>query len=194
MEYRVKVYGREITSSAHSLTDDEVDTIYEYMDEMEIDDINTIGDNIEDVLGIDYTHRELWSVSKPLDYETKTNFTVFTPEGVEILNFDVSDLEDVDDIYNDSNNFTGFPNDINENVLVLFEEKKGFIHEFNLISKDEPKVSDFTYTLSTIGTPESEWDLIQEVQFKGIDLNPSYDEKWVRRINYEIELHVDSGF
>ena len=36
MEYRVKVYGREITSSAHSLTDDEVDTIYEYMDEMEI--------------------------------------------------------------------------------------------------------------------------------------------------------------
>ena len=123
MEYRVKVYGREITSSAHSLTDDEVDTIYEYMDEMEIDDINTIGDNIEDVLGIDYTHRELWSVSKPLDYETKTNFTVFTLEGVEILNFDVSDLEDVDDIYNDSNNFTGFPNDINENVLVLFEEK-----------------------------------------------------------------------
>ncbi len=43
-------------------------------------------------------------------------------------------------------------------------------------------------------TPESEWDLIQEVQFKGIDLNPLYDEKWVRRINYEIELHVDSGF
>ena len=63
-----------------------------------------------------------------------------------------------------------------------------------IISKDEPKMSDFTYTLSTIGTPESEWDLIQEVQFKGIDLNPSYDEKWVRRINYEIELHVDSGF
>ena len=194
MEYRVKVYGREITSSANSLTDDEVDTIYEYMDEMEIDDINTIGDNIEDVLGNDYTHRELWSVSKPLDYETKTNFTVFTPEGVEILNFDVSDLEDVDDIYNDSNNFTGFPNDINENVLVLFEEKKGFIHEFNIISNDEPKISDFTYTLSTIETPESEWDLIQEVQFKGIDLNPLYDEKWVRRINYEIELHVDSGF
>ena len=40
MEYRVKVYGREITSSAHSLTDDEVDTIYDYMDEMEIDDVD----------------------------------------------------------------------------------------------------------------------------------------------------------
>lgn len=194
MEYRVKVYGREVISSAYSLTDDEVDTIYDYMDDMEIQDINTVGDNIGDVLGIDYTHREIWSASKPLDYETKTNFTVFNPEGVEILNFDVSELEDVDDIYNDSNNYTGFPDDLNENILVLFEEKKGFIHEFNIISNDEPKISDFTYTISSIETPESEWDLIQEVQFNGIDLTPSYDEKWVRRINYEVELHVIDTF
>ena len=113
---------------------------------------------------------------------------------MEILNFDVSELEDVDDIYNDSNNYTGFPDDLNENILVLFEEKKGFIHEFNIISNDEPKISDFTYTISSIETPESEWDLIQEVQFNGIDLTPSYDEKWVRRINYEVELHVIDTF
>ena len=67
MDYRVRIYGREVVSSAYSLTDDEVDTIYDYMDEMDIDDINVIGDSIEDVIGSDLTNRDIWSVSKPLD-------------------------------------------------------------------------------------------------------------------------------
>lgn len=189
MDYRVRIYGREVVSSAYSLTDDEVDTIYDYMDDMGIDDINVIGDGIGDVIGSDLTNRDIWSVSKPLEYEKKTTITVENSDGVEVLNFDISDIEDVDDIYNDSNNFDCFPTDLNENILVTFDEKKGFIHDHRFNSKEIPKVSDFTYTVSYINTPESELDFVQELQYQGIGLTPLYDEKWVRRVSYEMELH-----
>ncbi len=194
MSYRVRIYGREIVSSSYGLTNDEIDIIYDYMDDMGINDINIIGDSISDIIGSDLTNRDLWSVSKPLDYENKTTITVENSDGVEVLNFDISDIESIDDIYNDSNYFDCFPTDLNENILVTFEEKKGFIHDHRINSIDVPKKSDFTYTMSYISTPESEWDFVNELQYKGIGLNPIYDEKWVRRISYEIELHTREEF
>lgn len=192
--YTLKISGWELNASAHSLTHDEVDHVYDYQEEMGIDDLSEIGTGLEDIIdGYDPFDTNMWVISKPMDISDKTWFTVDDEDGNNILDFAINKIDEVnEDIildYDYPKPLQGYPEeDHNENILLYLEENKGLVCNFNFKSNTIPTIDDFTYESSCIETPDGDWDFVNKVFYKGKELDMEYDEQWVRGKALTVEL------
>jgi hypothetical protein len=67
------------------------------------------------------------------------------------------------------------------------DENKGGIFTLSLESDEVPKATDFTYSTGSIGTPEGDWDFINQIFFKGQPLTiDDYLDNWGKSSNVEI--------
>lgn len=191
--YKLKITGWELNGSAHNLTDEQVDDLDNYQDEMGIEDLSDIGYDLEDVLeGYDPFDTNMWNISKPLDISGKTWFTVEDSEGNNVLEFTINDIENIEDVdilheYETPNQ--GFPIEFdNENILLFMEENKGLVCDFTFLSDTTPVLEDFSYEPGCIETPDGDWDYVNKVFFKTGELEMEYEEQWVRGKSLTVEL------
>ena len=175
---KLRVHGWELTASAHSLTNQQVESLKEYQEENGHDDLSEMAWEIETVVE-DYEpfNTNMWVIDVPMDNDRLT-FILEDENEQEITTFNLDDMTDhyeVDENY-EGNNRNGYPEEGgDENILLFLEENKGVVYGFNLESEEVPTAKDFSYVRGSIDTPDGEWDFVDKVFFKGTELEVDFD-------------------
>ena len=186
MKYKLEMYGWELEASGHSLTDVQVEDIQNLMEENGVEELWEVRYDIEDE-GIiqDLYSPDMFQISKGLDNNTLW-FSIKDENDKEVLSFEESDMVEIDDMLGDDffnlsyPGYSAIPGQINDwggdnevvgNVLVIFDESKGGIAEFEHIESNEiPKAKDFAIQYGSIETPDAEWGFVNKVFYKGKEL------------------------
>ena len=176
-----------------SLTDEQVSKIKEFMNENGYENLWEARFELDQLLDIDIWDGELFHLSKAFDNGVM-NFVIEDEEGKEVLKFDIQDVESLDNVIDDYYTHNGFeeysalPNqDGPNNILLMIDENKGGLYYMNFESDDIPTPHDFTFTNGCIVTPEGDWDYIDKILFKGVELEiDDYLDNWGKSSNVEI--------
>ena len=176
--YKLRVHGWELNASAQSLTNEEVDNLKEYQEENGHDDLSEMAWEIETVVdGYEPFSTNMWVIDVPMDNDS-LSFILEDENEQEVTTFKLDDMTDhyeVDEDY-DGRNLNGYPQEGGEeNILLFLEENKGVVCGFNLESEEVPTAKDFSYIRGSIETPDGDWDFVDKVFFKGIELEVDYD-------------------
>jgi hypothetical protein len=128
----------------------------------------------------DLYNPDLFHVSRGLD-NSGLWFSLKDDKDNEVLRFEPSDMEDIYEMLGDSaddipyEGYLAIPgegkNENIDNILVVFDENKGGICEYEMFESDEvPTAKDFCVQHGDIATPDGDWDFISKVFYKGKDL------------------------
>ncbi len=176
MKYTLNCYGWQMEAIGKSLTDEQVSKIKEFMNENGYENLWEARFELDQLLDIDIWDGELFHLSKAFDNGVM-NFVIEDEEGKEVLKFDIQDVESLDNVIDDYYTHNGFeeysalPNqDGPNNILLMIDENKGGLYYMNFESDDIPTPHDFTFTNGCIVTPEGDWDYIDKILFKGVEL------------------------
>jgi len=112
--------------------------------------------------------------------------SVFYSIKIKKLMISRKNLEDFDEKF-EYRGYDAFPEGENKNIYLSIDENKGGIFTLSLESDEVPKATDFTYSTGSIGTPEGDWDFINQIFFKGQPLTiDDYLDNWGKTSNVEI--------
>lgn len=173
--------GLELRASGHSLKDSEVKILKDYQ-ESNKKDLYDIGDELETIFPkYDHTNTNMWSIHKGTNNESLT----FSIDGsISFTLKDVKKQPKIKDTVLESLPKKGLV----ENILLWIHESRGNICTYQIESSVEPKVSDFTVVEGVITTPDGDWNFIDKVMFKGVELKPTIttEEKTETRLTIEL--------
>ena len=176
MKYTLNCYGWQMEAIGKSLTDEQVLKIKEFMTENGYEKLWEARFELDGLLDIDIWDGELFHLSKAFDNGVM-HFVIEDEEGKEVLKFDIQDIlaldEVIDDYYthNSLEEYNAFPNkNGNNNVLLMVDENKGGLYYMNFESDDVPTAEDFTFMTGSIVTPEGDYDYIDKIFFKTVEL------------------------
>ena len=180
-KYKLEMYGWEVEATGHSLTDEQVKQIQDLMETNGYSELWESRNDLEEEGIIDDLYNpDLFHVSRGLD-NSGLWFSLKDDKDNEVLRFEPSDMEDIYEMLGDSaddipyEGYLAIPgegkNENIDNILVVIDENKGGICEYEMFESDEvPTAKDFCVQHGDIGTPEGDWDFISKVFYKGKDL------------------------
>ena len=181
MKYKLEMYGWEVEATGHSLTDEQVKQIQDLMETNGYSELWESRNDLEEEGIIDDLYNpDLFHVSRGLD-NSGLWFSLKDDKDNEVLRFEPSDMEDIYEMLGDSaddipyEGYLAIPgegkNENIDNILVVFDENKGGICEYEMFESDEvPTAKDFCVQHGDIATPDGDWDFISKVFYKGKDL------------------------
>ena len=193
IKYTLVIAGWELNASGHKLTNEEVEKLKNHMSENDIDDLSSMGFDIEEVLDYEVFDTNMWVMDKPLSNGTIL-FMLYKSDDMEtrILEFEEKDLTDHYEIDEDADygqTFNGFPLEgSEENIILWLEENKGWVCDFEFESDEIPTAKDFSTIGGCIETPDGDWDFIDKVFFKGKELEMDFNHQETRGKSLTIEL------
>ena len=194
-KYQLLVNGYGLDGSAHTLTDEEVQTILSFkekeghktLDEMYMD----LPEILEDY---DRYMTNYWVTTTAIDSERLHFVLVDEQENVvwdvkqdEMDRF-MENFEYPENADDHIKEIDAYPHEGKENILLVYETVKGTMFGFNIESDEQPKPSDFAVTGQSMETPNYEEQLIDKVFFKGQELERNYDEEhfWGKSLTVEL--------
>lgn len=181
MKYKLEMYGWEVEATGHSLTDEQVKQIQDLMETNGYSELWESRNDLEEEGIIDDLYNpDLFHVSRGLD-NSGLWFSLKDDKDNEVLRFEPSDMEDIYEMLGDSaddipyEGYLAIPgegkNENIDNILVVIDENKGGICEYEMFESDElPTAKDFCVQHGDIATPDGDWDFISKVFYKGKDL------------------------
>lgn len=179
VNYVLHVYGWEVEALAHSLTNEQVISIQELMEQNGYEELWECRYDIENEGIIDDLYNpNLFHISKTLNNGT-TWFKVYdeNEENV-ILEFETKDMGNYYDLIGDDDvieekypyeNYLVIPEYMNsvDNILFVADENKGGVVQLKFNSNEIPSSNDFCALEGMIETPEGDWDFISNYFYKG---------------------------
>ena len=178
-KYRLELYGWDVETVGHSITDKQVEQIQSLMKEQGHDEVWEVRHDLEDYAQIDlpdWWSPDLWHETKPLDNSALRCYLYDEDNKETIWDFHemLSAWEVVGDDKADELNevICAIPEYLKDvdNVLCSFDENKGCLQEYTFESDTIPTPKDFYYTNNCIETQEGDWDVIDRIFFKGEEL------------------------
>ena len=198
-KYKLEMYGWEVESTGHSITDEQVKSIEDLIKTKGVDELWEVRFDLEDE-GIieDLYNPDLWHVSRASD-NGGLWFVVNDENGKEVLTFNGEDMNDFYEVLGDDaddvpyEGYLAIPGEGDkskvENIFVTFDENKGGVAEFEPFESDTvPTAKDFCYQSGDIGTPEGDWDFVSKVFFRGKELDV-YDNLDNRGKSSTVEIY-----
>lgn len=167
--YTIEVRGWELTASAFSLNQEQIEKLKSLMESHQGYDLHEYYDEIEDELDIYFNEGNLFNLSKPF-FNSDTWFIITDENDKVVDTFDIggfSDIEDVLDTYEFEDEYVAIPDEDNKGILLTTEESKGGLYYFYVESENVPKPEDFAIMPNSIDTPIGDYDLIDSFYFKG---------------------------
>ena len=173
-KYTINTYGWSLEAICKSITDEQVQTIREKMDEEGYSELHELRFDLDELLNLDFWDGEIFHKTEAFDNGTM-HFEIIDEEGNKVSEFgigEISSLYDVIEDYDDKYEFRGY-NAIPEynvpptNLYLSVDENKGGIYSFTVESDTVPVATDFTVSSGTIDTPDGEYDFIDQIFFKG---------------------------
>ena len=202
-KYKLEMYGWEVEATGHSLTDEQVKQIQDLMETNGYSELWESRNDLEEEGIIDDLYNpDLFHVSRGLD-NSGLWFSLKDDKDNEVLRFEPSDMEDIYEMLGDSaddipyEGYLAIPgegkNENIDNILVVFDENKGGICEYEMFESDEvPTAKDFCVQHGDIATPDGDWDFISKVFYKGKDLEV-YDHLDNRGKAATVEIYRKDG-
>jgi len=172
MKYTLNTYGWSAEFIGKKLTTEQLEKINVLMYENKVEDVASIRFDLDDTEDFDIWDGDLLHTTKPLDNNTML-FQVLDEDDNLVLEFGIEDLVSMgevnEDVYDNLNNYEVFPTE-NSSAYLSVDEFKGGIFSYEIESEETPKAKDFNYLTNTIDTPDGDWDIIDKVYFKGVEL------------------------
>jgi hypothetical protein len=190
-KYVLVLQGWDISASGYSLTKDEVEKLYTYMSENDMDDISQLGDDIFDIIDHYPFDGNMWNLSKPLD--ESLSFMLYDANDMDnpILEFDADDMTDhydVDPTY-EVDDVNGYPaKGQEENILIQIEQNKGRLGECVFESEEIPTAKDFSLGYNCIYQPDGDLNFINNIYYKGNKLDYNLENADI--ITKGVKLHL----
>ena len=180
-KYKLALWGWEVEAVGHSLTDKQVDGIQSLMKEKEYDELWEARWDIEEneELGLnDWWSPDLFHETSPLDNSALTGHLTDENDKT-VLEFQFHDIPPAWEVIGEeaadklSETYCAMPEYIEgvDNVLCSFDENKGGLQEYEFESDTIPTPKDFYYSNGCIETPDGDWDIIDKLFFKGVELD-----------------------
>jgi hypothetical protein len=194
-KYQLLVNGYGLDGSAHTLTDEEVQTILSLKEKEGHKTLDEMYMDLPEILE-DYDHymTNYWVTTTAIDSERLHFVLVDEQENVvwdvkqdEMDRF-MENFEYPENADDHIKEIDAYPHEGKENILLVYETVKGTMFGFNIESDEQPKPSDFAVTGQSMETPNYEEQLIDKVFFKGQELERNYDEEhfWGKSLTVEL--------
>jgi hypothetical protein len=194
-KYQLLVNGYGLDGSAHTLTDEEVQTILSFKEKEGHKTLDEMYMDLPEILE-DYDHymTNYWVTTTAIDSERLHFVLVDEQENVvwdvkqdEMDRF-MENFEYPENADDHIKEIDAYPHEGKENILLVYETVKGTMFGFNIESDEQPKPSDFAVTGQSMETPNYEEQLIDKVFFKGQELERNYDEEhfWGKSLTVEL--------
>ena len=184
-KYTFNTYGWSFEAICKTLTDEQVQLIRDKMDEEGYSELHEIRFQLDE-FDIDIWDGEVFHQNEAFDNGTMI-FQVIDEVGNKVSEFNIGEIsnlyetiEDYDEKYQ-YKSFNAVPqyNIPPTNLYLSIEENKGGIFTFTIESDTVPVATDFAVSSGSIETPDSEYDFIDRIFFKGQPL--------------EIDDHLDNS-
>ena len=194
-KYQLLVNGYGLDGSAHTLTDEEVQTILSFKEKEGHKTLDEMYMDLPEILE-DYDHymTNYWVTTTAIDSERLHFVLVDEQENVvwdvkqdEMDRF-MENFEYPENADDHIKEIDAYPHEGKENILLVYETVKGTMFGFNIESDEQPKPSDFAVTGQSMETPNYEEQLIDKVFFKGQELERNYDEEHFLGKSLTVEL------
>tara|TARA_B100000768_G_scaffold147088_1_gene140439 strand:+ start:2598 stop:3173 length:576 start_codon:yes stop_codon:yes gene_type:complete len=168
--YTIELHGWTLDAKAKSITKKQIEIINRMKVENEIEELSEIKFDIEDTIGLDDWN--ILNISKPFWYLDNTLILVKDDKNNEVNRFELSEIIHHN---NYEPNVVGklfilIPGVEFDNILFSVDELKGGICDFIIKSDKTPIVTDFSVLDGAIEGPDSEWEFIDSIYFKGSKL------------------------
>ena len=202
-KYKLNVYGWEMESVGHSLTNEQVQSIKDLMEENGYEELWECLYDIEGEILDDLYNADLFHISKALD-NSGLHFKVYdeNEENV-VLEFEPKDMGDYyeligdDDVIAEKYPYEGYlaiPEEMEgvDNILFVVHENKGGVVQLEFESDETPTAKDFCFLTGDIGTPEGDWDFVSKYFYKG-QLLEVYDHMDNTGKGTTVEIYTKDG-
>ena len=169
--YTIELYGWTLDAKAKSITLDQVEQINNLKIEFGVEEFSEIKFDIEDTIVSD-GNWDILHLSKPFWYLDKTIFVVKDNQNIEVNRFELSNVIHHEE-YGTSETGEGYviiPSEEFEHILFSVDELKGGICAYEVKSNEVPQVADFSVLDGYIEGPDSEWEFIDSLYYKGSKL------------------------
>jgi len=203
MKYSMDLYGWDVETTAHSITDEQVSSIQELMELNGYEELWEVRHDLEDEGVIDDLYNpDICHLTRPSDNGSLWGL-IYDEQGNEVLKFDITDIKDIyeslgDDVA-DTIPFEGYnliPELRNDptprNILATFDENKGGIANYVFESDVVPTKEDISYQSGDVATPNGDWDFISKFFFKGEELEV-VDYLDNRGKSSSVEIYLKNG-
>ena len=178
-KYKLNVYGWEMEAVGHTLTNEQVQSIKDLMEENGYESVSECIFELEDEGILDDLYSpDLFHISRALD-NGRLWFQVYdeNEENV-VLEFEPKDMGDYYDLIGDDDfieenypyeGYLAIPEDMDgvENILFVAHENKGGVVQLEFESDEVPTAKDFCFLNGDVGTPEGDWDFVSKYFYKG---------------------------
>ena len=178
-KYKLNVYGWEMEAVGHSITNEQVQSIKDLMEENGYESVSECIFELEDEGILDDLYSpDLFHISRALD-NGRLWFQVYdeNEENV-VLEFEPKDMGDYYDLIGDDDfieenypyeGYLAIPEDMDgvENILFVAHENKGGVVQLEFESDEVPTAKDFCFLNGDVGTPEGDWDFVSKYFYKG---------------------------
>ena len=194
-KYQLLVNGYGLDGSAHTLTNEEVQTILSFKEKEGHKTLDEMYMDLPEILE-DYDHymTNYWVTTTAIDSERLHFVLVDEQENVvwdvkqdEMDRF-MENFEYPENADEHIKEIDAYPHEGKENILLVYETVRGTMFGFDIESDEQPKPSDFAVTGQSMETPNYEEQLIDKVFFKGQEMERNYDEETYRGKSLTVEL------
>jgi hypothetical protein len=194
-KYKLLVNGLGLDGSAHTLTNEEVQTVLSFKEKEGYDKLDEMYMDLPEILE-DYDHymTNYWVTTTAIVSES-LHFVLVNEKDEVVWDVKSEELDRFMDKFEYPENvdehikeIDAYPHEGKENILLVYETIKGTMYGFDIESDEEPKATDFAVTSQSMETPEYEEELIDKVFFKGQELERNYDEETYRGKNLTVEI------
>jgi hypothetical protein len=194
-KYKLLVNGYGLDGSAHTLNDEEVQTILSFKEKEGYQNLSEMYMDLPEILE-DYDHytTNYWVTTTTIATEN-LHFVLLSENGEVVWDVKLDELDRFMDKFEYPENAEDHDKDINgvpyegkENILLVYETTKGTMFGFDIESEEEPKATDFAVTIQSMETPKYEEELVSKVFFKGQEMERNYDEENYRGKSLTVEL------
>lgn len=166
--YTIELYGWTLDAKAKSLHKEQVEQINTLKNDAGAQELSQIKFDIEDTIVSDDTW-DVLRVSKPFWYLDKTIFVVKDSQNIEVNRFELSSVIHHEEFGTSETgvDYVLIPGVEFDHILFSVDELKGGICVYQTESNQVPQVSDFSVLDGSIEGPDSEWEFIDSLFFKG---------------------------
>jgi hypothetical protein len=194
-KYKLLVNGYGLDGSAHTLTDEEVQTILSFKEKEGYQNLTEMYMDLPEILE-DYDHymTNYWVTTTTIASES-LHFVLVSENDEVVWDVKLDELDHLmdrfeypEDADEHEKEIDAFPHEGKENILLVYETVKGTMFGFDIESDEEPKPTDFAVNFQSMETPNYEESLVSKMFFKGQGMERNYDEEAYRGKSLTVEL------
>ena len=166
--YTIELYGWTLDAKAKSINLEQVEQINTLKIDAGAEELSQIKFDIEDTIVPDDTW-DILHVSKPFWYLDKTIFVVKDSQNIEVNRFELSSVIHHEEFGTSElgEGYVIIPGVEFDHILFSVDELKGGICVYQIESNEIPQLTDFSVLDGYIEGPDSEWEFIYSLFFKG---------------------------